>query len=261
VYFMKRKSEAKDRFVEFLVWVEICGWKVAQFNSDGGGEYTSNEGFRSSEFQDICRERKIIQQFTSAHTSAQNGISKRLNHTLVEHASCILAAAGLAKEFWSYAIKNVCWVRNRVWHAALRVGPGVGMSPHQRLIGRASRVAMVRVFGCNMWALNPKHLKGSFEPSGKKLVYLGARIGKVGADLTPRPEKFPRPEKLSQHFMRCLTRVWKGAVVQCETLIYGSTRRVLVRLWMQRDLQGWRGNFMTLMLISLHLQILKMVNK
>jgi hypothetical protein len=100
VYFCQRKSQAKDRLKEFLQLVKKQGHAVRQVNSDGGGEYTSPENAQVlSEFQRICEENGITQRFTSPHTPAQNGISERLNRTLVERASAMLHAASLSKEF------------------------------------------------------------------------------------------------------------------------------------------------------------------
>ena len=98
-------------------------------NSDGGGEYTANENAKVlSEFQRICQEEHIEHKLTSPDTSAQNGVSERLNRTLVEHAKTILHDAGLAREFWTLAVKHVAWVRNRIWHKALKLTDGAGVS-------------------------------------------------------------------------------------------------------------------------------------
>ena len=51
-----------------------------------------------------------------------SGVAERLKRTLVEHAACIMHEAGLAREFWSLAVKHITWVRNRLWHKALN-GP------------------------------------------------------------------------------------------------------------------------------------------
>jgi len=115
VAFCQRKSQVKERFVEFLNWVKLQGHRVRLLNSDGGGEYTSNENAHvASDFSKICKAHDIEQQFTSAYTPSQNGIAERLNRTLVEHASCLLHEAGLAKEFWSFAVKHVAWAHNLI---------------------------------------------------------------------------------------------------------------------------------------------------
>ena len=101
VYFCKQKSQVKDRFKEYLEWVKRLGYAVKRLQSDGGGEYAANENAQVlSDFQKICLDKGIDHHLTAPHTPAQNGVSERLNRTLVEHAACIMHAAGLAREFW-----------------------------------------------------------------------------------------------------------------------------------------------------------------
>jgi len=115
VYFCKQKLQAKDRFREYLEWVKRRGYVVKRLQSDGGGEYAANENARVlSDFQKICVEQRIDHFLTAPHTPAQNGVAERLNRTLVEPAACIMHEAGLAREFWSLAVKHITWVRNRL---------------------------------------------------------------------------------------------------------------------------------------------------
>ena len=89
----------------FLEWVQQRGFSVKQLNSDSGGEYTANENAKViSEFEKVSKLYKVTQNFTSAHTPEQNGVSERFNRTLLESGRALLVNAGLAKEFWSLAV-------------------------------------------------------------------------------------------------------------------------------------------------------------
>ena len=136
----------------------------------------------ASDFSKICKAHDIQQQFTSAHTPSQNGIAERLNRTLVEHASCLLHEAGLAKEFWSFAVKHATWIRNRFHHTALedKTKGNAPTSPYERLHGRPPRVAMARVFGCDAWMLDHSHRSGSFEPRAHKGIFVGISANRKG---------------------------------------------------------------------------------
>ena len=181
VYVCKQKSEVVNRFKEFLRWVESQGWKVRKLNSDGGGEYTAGENASVlSEFNRVCSENQILQNFTSANTPAQNGISERLNRTLVEHATCVLNEAGVTKRLWSLAVKHIVWVRNRVWHRSLQDERGVTISPFERLYGRPPRVSMARVWGCDAWILDHDHTSGSFKPKARKGIFIGISANRKG---------------------------------------------------------------------------------
>ena len=125
-----------------------------------------------SDFQRVCVAEGITQELTSPDTSAQNGISERLNRTLIEHAKTALHEAGLARELWTLAVKHVCWIRNRLWHPALQFTAGAGISPFQALYGRTPKVSMAKVFGCDAWRLDMTVKKGSLEPKGKKGIFV-----------------------------------------------------------------------------------------
>jgi hypothetical protein len=55
VYFCQKKSQVKERFQEFLKFVEGQGYKVKVLCSDGGGEYTASEHAQiASAFEKLC---------------------------------------------------------------------------------------------------------------------------------------------------------------------------------------------------------------
>lgn len=78
VYFLKRKSEVYEKFQEYVNMVEnFTGLKVKMLRTDNGGEYVSND------FSKHCASKGIIHQYTNPYTPEQNGVSERLNRTLV----------------------------------------------------------------------------------------------------------------------------------------------------------------------------------
>ena len=84
-YFLKKKSEALEKFKEFKASVENeFKMKIEALRADRGGEYLSNE------FQQFLKECGIRPEFTAAYSPQQNGVSERLNHTLVEAARSML---------------------------------------------------------------------------------------------------------------------------------------------------------------------------
>ena len=109
VYFMRKKSEARSKFLSFLQWVRQQSdsdgkpSRVHQLRTDGGGEYTANEKtVILSEFSRLCKDgtenlqgREIRHTKTSAHTPQQNDISERLNRTLSNAARTGMAVTTL----------------------------------------------------------------------------------------------------------------------------------------------------------------------
>ena len=202
VYFCQKKSQAKDRLKEFIQWVKRMGHKVDRMQSDGGGEYTSNENAKVlSEFQVICLEHDIEQNFTAAHTPAQNGVAERVNRTLVEHARCLLIDAGLSSSFWSLAVKHVAYCRNRLWHQKHQVSANVGSSAYQHLHGKAPKLGNLRVFGSDAWKLDHEHRSGSFARKANKQIFVGMSANRKGWCLF-RPENSKGYHFVSRHIQR-----------------------------------------------------------
>ena len=189
VYVCRLKSDVKTQFESYLEWVKLQGRQVRILNSDGGGEYTANEfATVMSDFQQVCKKHSIQQQFTGPNTSAQNGISERLNRTLMEAVRCVLHEAGLTHSFWSLALRYVCLVRNRIWHDSLMIN-GRYVSPFEALFGRLPCLLMFRVFGCDVWVLDANFKKSVVAPKGIKCIFVGisdSRKGWVVMDLQSR---------------------------------------------------------------------------
>ena len=181
VYFAKTKSDVKKSYREFLQWVALRGHKVELLNSDGGGEYTASENARViSEFEKISLEHGVTQNFTSAHTPEMNGVSERLNRTIVEHTRALLIEAGLSREFWSLAAKHVVYLRNRLWHTKLTSSVVVGASPFQKVYGKAPKLANLRVWGSDSWKFDHMYRSSSFARKAKKMIFVGVSPNRKG---------------------------------------------------------------------------------
>lgn len=76
--------------------------------SDNRGEYTSKEL--------LSQENGIRRQFT---TPQQNGVSKRVNRSLMEKARCMREQAGLPMLFGGDAILFAAYLINRIPHSKL----------------------------------------------------------------------------------------------------------------------------------------------
>jgi transposase InsO family protein len=78
VYFLKEKSETFEKFKVFRRLVENeAKENIGTLQTDNGGEFTSNE------FQTFCSEKGIRRKFTNVYTPQQNGVTERMNHTLL----------------------------------------------------------------------------------------------------------------------------------------------------------------------------------
>ena len=179
-YACRQKSDVKTHFQAYLEVVKRHGYAVRLLNSDGGGEYTANENATNmSEFQKICGDNGIEQQFTSPHTSAQNGISERLNRTIMEGIRSIIHEAGLTYRFWGFAFRYVISLKNRIWHSAL-TEDGKEMSPHEALFGVIPDLSWYRVFGCDVHVYDFEARKDDVKPKGILCIFVGISASRKG---------------------------------------------------------------------------------
>ena len=117
VFMIKSKSEAFDKFVDFVILSENkfgikvqdfelegeLGLKLKKFRSDGGGEYISKR------FLEFCAWRGIEKQITVPYTPQQNGVAERMNRTLVEMARSMIHHANCSLDLWAEAVSTAAY--------------------------------------------------------------------------------------------------------------------------------------------------------
>ena len=163
VYMLKHKSEVFKCFLEWKAMVEnSTGQKLKILRTDNGGEYTSME------FKDYMKENGIRHELTTPKTPEQNGVSERMNRTIVETARCMLADANLPRRFWAEAVATAVYLRNRSPTTAVN-----GMTPYEALTGDKPHVDILRVFGCLAYVHIPKDERRKFDSKSRKCIFLG----------------------------------------------------------------------------------------
>jgi transposase InsO family protein len=75
--------------------------------SDNGGEYCNKE------FDDYCSYHGIRREKTVPRTPQENGVSERMNKTIMECARSMRLHVGLPLQFWEDAIDIVVYLINR----------------------------------------------------------------------------------------------------------------------------------------------------
>ena len=80
--------------------------KIKALRADRGGEYMSEE------FKSYLKECGIKSELTAAYSPQQNGVSERLNRTLVEAARSMLYHADLSNAYWAEAVVTATYLRN-----------------------------------------------------------------------------------------------------------------------------------------------------
>ena len=178
VYFLKRKSEVLSKFQDYINLVENVSGNtrvvktlniINTLRSDNGGEYTSER------FMKYCRDKGITRQFTSPYCPEQNGVSERLNRTIIEGARSILFHAKLPLKFWAEAVCTMIHLRNRSPTSALN-----GKTPYEYWFGRRPDVSHLRVFGCVCFVHIPDDLRRKLDPKSYKAIFVGYPEGTKG---------------------------------------------------------------------------------
>ena len=80
--------------------------KITTLRTDNGGEFTSNN------FLTYCQEKGIKRQLTNVYTPQQNGVSERMNQTLLGMARAMLFFKGLNSCYWAKAVHTTIYLRN-----------------------------------------------------------------------------------------------------------------------------------------------------
>ena len=163
VYFLKSKDQVFEKFLEWKAMVEkSVGRKLKVFRTDNGGEYTSKE------FERYLMTEGVRHELTIPKTPEQNGVSERMNRTLVEATRAMLVAANLPHRFWAEALSTATYLRNR---SPTKAVPG--MTPFEAWTGEKPRVDGLRVFGCQAFAHIPKDERKKLDSKSRKCVLLG----------------------------------------------------------------------------------------
>jgi len=164
ILLMKKKSDFEAVFHAWRQRVEMeTQQKLQRFRTDGGGEYTSNT-LLSALFKAGTKHEK-----TPAYTPEMNGVSERLNRTLVEATKAMLYDAELDDSWWGEAIMTATYLRN-----LLPTGDRM-TTPFEEWKGIRPNLQHLRIFGSECWVQIPKQLRMKLNDHAKKGIFVGYR--------------------------------------------------------------------------------------
>eukprot|EP00253_Pinus_taeda_P028922 PITA_28922 len=170
VYMLKRKSDVFSVFKQFRALVgNNTGRTIKCLRTDNGGEFTSKE------FDSYCKDAGIERHKTTIYTPQQNGVAERMHMTILERARSMLSNVGLLKELWTEAVKTTCYVINR--SASMAIDCKI---PQEVWKGHPCDYSKLRVFGCDAYALVPKHQRTKLDPKSKRYIFVGYGVGTKG---------------------------------------------------------------------------------
>lgn len=113
-FLLKFKSEALSKFKQVnAIYKNLFQTHIQFLRSDNGGEY------KNSEFSHYCNQCGTIQQFTTPYSPHQNGVSERLNLTLMNATRSMLLLSRLSPTYWDEAVLNSSYTKNRTPSTAI----------------------------------------------------------------------------------------------------------------------------------------------
>lgn len=163
VYLIKHKSEVFECLKAYIASAEAqFNLKIAHFYCDNGGEYTSNE------IKSYFAQKGIQVHYTCPHTPQQNGISERMNRTILERARAIRSQSELSKSFWGDAVQVATYLINRTPTKAITQDK----TPFEMWHNKKPTIKYLRVFGSTAYVHN-KVMKGKLDTRSHTGIFVG----------------------------------------------------------------------------------------
>jgi hypothetical protein len=170
VYCIRQKSNVFDTFKKWKSLVENeTGKRLKCLRSDNGGEYCSKEFDDYCSYNGICRE-KIVPR-----TPQENGVSERMNRTIMERARSMRLHTSLPLQFWIDAVDTAVYLINRGPSSSLD-----GRIPEEEWTGKKVNYSFLKPFGCEAFVHIDKENRTKPEEKSKKCTFIGYGVNDFG---------------------------------------------------------------------------------
>jgi hypothetical protein len=147
------------------------GKRLKCLRSKNGGEYCSKE------FDDYYSYHWISRDNTVPETPQENGVSERMNKTIMEHARSMTFHVGLPLQFWADVVDIVVYLINR--------GPSISLDggiSEEEWTGKKVNYSFLKTFSCEEFFHVDKENRTKLE--GKyKCTFIGYGVNDFGYHL------------------------------------------------------------------------------
>ncbi|RDX85891.1 hypothetical protein CR513_32846, partial [Mucuna pruriens] len=116
----------------------------------------------------VCGPLKIKHEKTPPKTPQLNGLTERMNRTLIERVRCMLSEARLPKHFWGEALYTAVHVINLSLVVALNTEV-----PNKIWFGKDVKYDHLRVFGCKAFVHVPKDERSKLDMKTRQCIFIG----------------------------------------------------------------------------------------
>nr|XP_034194668.1 uncharacterized protein LOC117610925 [Osmia lignaria] len=160
---LKTKYEVKDAVTDYITRIERqTGKKIKRFRTDNGLEYCNNDLTAYFNQLEIKHERSNVE------TPQMNGVTKRLNRTLLNLTRAMLKSSGLPQKFWAEAVVMAGYIQNRTGHSATG-----GIVPLTFWSDRKPSVRHLKIFGCLAYAHLPSQGRRKLDDRAVECIFVG----------------------------------------------------------------------------------------
>ena len=171
VYFLHEKQDQKDQHLVFRSDTAEYG-DVKLYHSDNGGEYRDKEYLKQILVEGAAR------TFSVPYTPNHNGKAENTFWRLFCVARALLFESGMPQCHWPYAVQHAAYLLNRTPMKRMEQGQSVWKTPYERLKARQPHTRHIRVWGCQVSAGKPKHLRNQetdpkLAPRAELAYYMG----------------------------------------------------------------------------------------
>ena len=163
VYLSSSKHPPLTIVKQFLDRYGIREGSFRQIRCDQGGELA-----KSSKFREVVQSSGYSIEPTGSDNSSQNGIAERPNRTFGDMMRSMLLNAGLPPQYWSYALIQAVFVKNRLPHAHHQFT----MTPFEAITGRKPNIKDIKIFGSRVIAKNTGHRRAKLDDHTSQGIFL-----------------------------------------------------------------------------------------
>ena len=112
---------------------------------------------------------------TIPQTPQENGVSERMNRTIMEHARSMRLHVGLPLQFWEDAVDTVVYLINKGPSSSLD-----GIIPEEEWTEKKVNYYFLKTFGCEAFVHIDKENRTKLDEKSKKRTFIGYSVNDFG---------------------------------------------------------------------------------
>jgi transposase InsO family protein len=160
-FLAKRRTEFCEILLKWKKEAELqLGHKLKVLQLDNAREFKA--------FEDkLLSQHGVKIEWTTPYTPEQNGVSERLNRTLISLARAMLIDAQLPYKLWGEAVQTACYIQNRT-----PIGLG-GITPEEAFTKKQPSIIHLKPWGCVAFHQIPDKIQHKLQPVSRKMCLVG----------------------------------------------------------------------------------------